>query len=44
MLRKNKMGKGVALFLLLLALLHEAIGQRRRKGKYSVLRDGGNGK
>ncbi|XP_021450207.1 collagen alpha-1(XXVIII) chain-like [Oncorhynchus mykiss] len=42
MLRKNNMGKGVALFLLLLALLHEAIGQRRRKGKYSVLRDGGN--
>lgn len=43
MLRKDNMGKGVALFLLLLAL-HEAIGQRRRKGKYSVLRDGGNGK
>ncbi|XP_064804511.1 collagen alpha-1(XXVIII) chain-like [Oncorhynchus masou masou] len=43
MLRKDNMGKGVALFLLLLALLHEAIGQRRRKGKYSVPRDGENG-
>ncbi|CAB1333421.1 unnamed protein product [Coregonus sp. 'balchen'] len=42
MLRKDNMGKGVALFLLLLAVLHEARGQRRRKGKYSVLRDGGN--
>ncbi|KAJ7985418.1 hypothetical protein DPEC_G00351840 [Dallia pectoralis] len=38
------MRKGSLLLLLVLVLLHEARGQRRRKGKYAVLRDGTNDK
>ncbi|KAM4600414.1 collagen, type XXVIII, alpha 1b [Polymixia lowei] len=34
------MGRGVALCLLLLALVHEARGQRRRKNNYFLLNDG----
>lgn len=46
MLLRGNLRRGVALCLLLLALLHEASGQRRKTGRrnnYRLHDDGGNG-